>query len=513
MIPPFVSHQQFVRNALGQARANGCLRSDHRHFDVWRKLRKTNPDHAHSLLSVLYSDDQGRLAREPINMFRSCLAMTECGVTSLDVWVHMMRDDPFYAIISGFDPQDVPGVGTFYDFQDRVLQRPRQPRTLPRHPFHYRNQRDKAAQHKDKNDLRPHQDIVNRLVNRILARDHLITPLAAVLEGYGDFSALPAWERILQPVFFACFVARSVDLKLIDLDHLYTAGDGSKLSTWANPHGKKLCDCDNRGKTLEERCNCHRAYRDLLALWGWDSYRDCWVYGHSFYELTAYSFLHRCQLPLVVSMADCNRHESVHALVTLYRGRELFGLPIQIASLDAAHDAIGFFRLATIRGHMALVIPLNERNKGNLQYAGPLRLENGIPFCPADKPMRRWGFCPDRLRIKWRCPLVGANQVPDLASCPFFANGCSDSSYGRVVYTYPRENYRLHTIIPRDSDLWQCHKGARSCAERSVKRKKYDFHLLHTRTAGRARWFFRLMLAAMCQHIDAWLIHAADRLN
>jgi hypothetical protein len=38
-----------------------------------------------------------------------------------------MRDEPFYALISGFDPVDVPGVGTFYGFQDRLLDRPRRP--------------------------------------------------------------------------------------------------------------------------------------------------------------------------------------------------------------------------------------------------------------------------------------------------------------------------------------------------------------------------------------------------
>ncbi len=127
--------------------------------------------------------------------------------------------------------------------------------------------------------------------------------------------------------------------------------------------------------------------------------------------------------------------------------------------------------------------------------------------------MKRGGFCPDRLRIKYRCPLAANKKTPPITSCSYFANGCSDSPYGRVIYTYPQENYRLHTLIPRDSDLWQCHKNARSCAERSVKRKKLDCRLLHIRTAGRDRWFFRLMLAAMCQHIDAWLIHAADRLN
>jgi hypothetical protein len=513
MIPLFFSHKQFVRFVRHKASRYGGLRTDHRHFQVWRKLQSTNLDAAYLLLAVLYSDSQGRPARHPICMLRSCVAMMECGVTSFTVWVHMMRDDPFYALISGFHPQDVPGVGTFYEFQDRLLQRPRQPRTTPRRPYRRRNQRDKANRHKDKNDLRPHKDIVNRLADRILARAFQPAPLAGVLEGYGDFSALPVWEQILQPLFYACFVARSVDLKLIDRDNLYVAGDGSKLPTWANSRGKKLCNCDNRGKKSQDRCRCHRAYRDPLALWGWDSYRQCWVYGHSVYELTAYSFHHRCQLPLVVSMADGNRHDSVHGLVTLHRGREIFGFPIQTASLDAAHDALGFFRLATIRWHTALVIPLNERNKDNLHYAGPLRLEQDIPICLAGMPMKRWGFCPDRLRIKWRCPLATDQKTPNLTSCPYFGHDCSDSPYGRVIYTYPKENYRLHTLIPRNSDLWHCHKDARSCAERSVKRKKYDFHLLQTRTAGRDRWFFRLMLAAMCQHIDAWLIHAADRLS
>jgi hypothetical protein len=498
MIPPLFSHKHYLRFVHNKASHYGGLHTDHRHFHVWRELKVTNLDAAYLILAPLNAEGKGCSARHPVRMLRSCLAMMLCGVTSFTVWVKMMRDDPFYALISGFHPEDVPGVGTFYDFQDRLLQRPRQPRTTRRRPYRSRDQRDKADYHKDKNDLWPHQGIVNRLADRILARPFQPTPLAAVLEGYGDLSALPTWEHILQALFYACFVAHSVDLKLIDLENLHVAGDGSKLPTWANPNGKKLCNCDNRGKKPEQRCRCHRAYNDPLALWGWDSYRQCWVYGHSFYELTNYSLQHRCQLPLVISMADCNRHDSVHGLAILYRGCETFGLLIQTASLDAAHDALGLFRLATQRWQTALVVPINERNKDNLQYAGPLRLQEGVPICPDGKPMKRWGFCPDRLRIKWRCPLAAAKNTPEITTCPHFDNGCSDSPYGRVIYTYPQENYRLHTLIPRDSDLWKCHQDARSCAERSVKRKKYDFHLLQTRTAGRDRWFFRVMLAAMC---------------
>ncbi len=513
MVPPPFPHKQYVRLVGRQAKRHGGLRVEHRHYQVWRKLKETNLDAAYPLLAVLFCLNRGRPARHPVCMLRSCLAMMLCGISSFSLWVQIMRDEPFYALISGFDPATVPGVGTFYAFQDRLLQRPRQARTSKQRSHYRGEQRDKADHHQHKNDLRPHQDIVNRLADRILARSEQSTPLAAVLEGFGDFSALPIWEQTLQPLFLTCFVARSLDLKLIDLDHLNVAGDGTKLPTWAKPHGHKLCDCDNRGKKREDHCRCQRAYRDPLARWGWDSYRKGWVYGHNVYELTAYSLQHTCQLPLLVSMADCNRHDSVHALVSLYRAHHLFGLPVQTASLDKAHDANGFYRLALLRWQMALVIPLNERNKDHLTYAGPLRLDAGVPICLAHKPMKRGGFCPDRIRIKWRCPLAASKKNPPLDSCPHFGRTCSSSLYGRVIYTYPKENYRLHPLITRHSVLWQCHLDARSCAERSVKRKKYDCHLLQSKTAGRDRWFFRLILAAMCQHIDAWLIHAADRLT
>ena len=508
MLGKMFRHKQYVRFVRNHAGRYGGLRSDHRDYAVWRKLSRTNLDGAYAILAPLYVADRGRPVREPVSMLRSCLAMVECGKTSFDEWVAQMRDEEYYALISGFAPSRVPGVGTFYDFQDRLLQRPRQPRSHRRRPYRRRDVQDQDAAHKDKQDLQPHAGIVNRLTERILGRPFAPPPVAELLAGQGDMAALPRGEPVLQRLFYGCFVAHSVDLELIDLDHLHVAGDGAKLPTWSKPQGKKLCKCNNRGKKPAERCRCHRAYSDPHALWGWDSYRHCWVYGHTAYELTAYSLKHRCQLPLVITMADGNRHDSVLGLATLYRGRETFGLPIRTASLDAAHDVMGYYRLATERWRMALVIPLNQRNQGHLRYAGPLRLDGGVPICPAGLAMKPAGFCYDRLRIKWRCPLAASAKTPELTTCPHFAHDCSDSPYGRVIYTYPKQNYRLHTRLPRDSELWQLHANARSCAERSVKRKKYDFHLLQTRTAGRDRWFFRLALAAMCQHIDAWGHHA-----
>jgi hypothetical protein len=412
----------------------------------------------------------------------------------------MMRDHPFYALISGFDPAHVPGVGTFYEFMDRLLGlTPTQVQHLAR-PTGKRGQtqKDKRAA-KDKNhDTPKHQGIVARLAVRFLRQDPPPTTWRYEARKF-DRAA-----RVIKAIFYACVVSHSIELGLIDLDQLHVAGDSSKLRTWANPHGRKHCQCDNKGKKPEEWCDCPRYYRDPQARWGYDSYRDCWVYGHAYYELTAYSLDHTVELPLVILMAGNNRHDSVTSLYALREARDLLGLPIQVATFDKASDALGLYRLGYERWHTALVIPLNERNKDHTTYDRPLTLtDTGTPICPAGRPMVYWGHCPDRQRLKWRCPRQAGKKAEreKPCTCP---ETCSHSPYGRVVYTYPETNYRLFTTIPRDSARWQQHYDHHSCVERSHKRKKYDFALNQTRTAGRERWFLRVMLAAICQHLDAW---------
>jgi hypothetical protein len=41
----------------------------------------------------------------------------EKGITEL---INVMKRMPNYAILSGFNLQDIPGMGTFYDFTDRL---------------------------------------------------------------------------------------------------------------------------------------------------------------------------------------------------------------------------------------------------------------------------------------------------------------------------------------------------------------------------------------------------------
>ena len=505
MIQPLRTHRQYLE-FVQTYRAGLKIKVPHAATALWCKFRHTDLAAAQPILTRLYDLDQGRPARPPDDLLRAWLLMLECHITSVDVWVHRLREQPFYALLCGFEPDQVPGVGTFYDFQARLL--PCATPVLNRDcvPRRRSEQRKTSGTLRDKNDTAPHAQILDRLANRL--RTHPARPVV-LGQWHTNLLAVPTYQRPLKEVFYTVFVATSVVKGLIDLTDLHVAGDGTHLSTWANAHGHKLCTCDNRAKSHTEHGPCARRFHDPQASWGWDSYRERYVYGHGLYELTAYSWRHTRQLPLVINVLDNHRHDSVAYLAAMHEAVDLLGFRLQTASLDKAHDALALYRLGVERWHLDSVIPLNERNTDHFQFAPALRLtEDGIPICLAEQPLIYQGLCTDRMRLKWRCPLAVHHRP--LRDCPHFAHDCSDSPYGRTIYTYPQTNYRLFTRLPRGSLLWELHADRRTCAERSIKRKKLDFGLDQTRIAGRERWFFRVMLAAMCQHLDAWSTYAAD---
>jgi hypothetical protein len=502
MIRPTRTHQQYLE-FFQTHREQLDVKVPHTATAVWCKFRRTDLSAAYPILARLYDPAQGRPARPPEDMLRAWLLMLECHVTSVEVWVQRLREQPIYALLCGFEPNQVPGVGTFYDFQDRLLQISTPVLDRECTPRRRSEQRKKSGSLRDKNNTAPHAHILERLATRLMTRT--LQP-GVYGQWFTNLASLPRYQRPLKEVFYTVFVATSVRQGLIDLNDLQVAGDGTHFQTWANAHGHKLCTCDNRSQPQAQHCTCARRFHDPLASWGWDSYREHYVYGHGLYELTSYSLHHTCQLPLVITVLDNHRHDSVAYLAAMHEAVDRLGFRITTASLDKAHDALALYRLGVEHWHLDSVIPLNERNTDHFQFAPPVRLtETGVPICLAELPMTYHGFNPDRMRLKWRCPLAAHHQP--LTSCPHFAHDCSDSAYGRTVYTYPAHNYRLFSRLQRGSPLWQLHADRRSCAERSVKRKKLDFGLDHTRIAGRERWFFRVMLAAMCQHLDAWSSH------
>jgi len=60
-------------------------------------------------------------------MMRTFIAMVLCGISSPTDWVHDYLKDKsgFYAVVSGFLPDEIPSVGCMYDFMSRILKIPK----------------------------------------------------------------------------------------------------------------------------------------------------------------------------------------------------------------------------------------------------------------------------------------------------------------------------------------------------------------------------------------------------
>jgi hypothetical protein len=307
---------------------------------------------------------------------------------------------------------------------------------------------------------------------------------------------IPYAEKIINQILELCCLNESQSRKLLDKQNLNISADGSKLKAHANPYGKKICDC-------ESSCECPRFFNSPDASWGYDAYRNCFAFGYNLYQVNNWSKDHKYELPVYLMMVTGCRHDSVPGMFAMHRAIKGMGYHVDNGCFDAAHDATGFYRLSRDLWNMRPFIPLNTTNEGNIKNLPMASInEDGIPVCQAGHQMYYYGYCKDRDRIKWRCPIKAAKKNQNL-KCDFM-DVCSPSDYGRVVYTHPKDNPRLYPPIPRTSQKWQDTYDHRTSAERVFKREKNDFRLTAFRTRSKERLLFYTLLTAIAVHVDAW---------
>ena len=126
---------------------------------------------------------------------------------------------------------------------------------------------------------------------------------------------------------------------------------------------------------------------------------------------------------------------------------------------EILRDKFGFDRVA---------IPLNPRNTAsnlNAEYD-----DNGTPVCPIDKTpfiyLGKSGGKNRSQRFKWVChkskSAAGGTRV---LTCE---TPCTDSTYGRCVYTNPAKDFRLYPGIARGTEHWDNLYRHRVLAERTI---------------------------------------------
>ena len=469
----------FIADQIDALYPNKQLIRDH-FFDLIIWVSQVDLTETVSLMKDRYSSNpRGRKPRNPSDMLRSLLLMHKLQYTSVDKWVDALKTVPLYAVLSGFNPNSTPGVGTFYDFFNRLWLAP-SPHLMKMKKKKFKKPRKKGKRNQKMAPKDP--SIVEKLVRRALRQRKV-------------HYAPKAHDR-LQRLFKSMFVERSAEKGLLgNLQSLSILADGAPVETGGRPYGKFLCDCRKQGNW---KCDCLRKFSDPDADYGWDSSRGKYYYGRNFFMISAAES--RYDLPIYPRLYRASKHDSVllvgtyHELLHWYPEWK-FGEGI----LDSAFDAFPIYEMLE-HYDVSAVIDLNPRRSKQFTYKEMDINLDGVPVCPIGRNMVNWGVDKKRYRRKWRCPAAVGKW-----KCP---TPCSDSSYGRTFYTSTKDNPRLFPRVRRDSKEWRKRYSLRTGIERCIKRQKIDYNLEGTNGRSSRHWTIRTYIIAMCQHADAWVKEA-----
>lgn len=128
-------------------------------------------------------------------------------------------------------------------------------------------------------------------------------------------------------------------------------------------------------------------------------------------------------------------------------------------------------------------IPLNERNSKSSSGCFDA---SGTPVCPVDgTPFTYLGKSGGKnrsLRFKWVCHKSERSGTGRTCTCE---HPCTDSPYGKCVYTYPDKNFRLYPGVPRNTEHWDNLYRHRVLVERNIQLMK-DAFVLDSRKSFRS---------------------------
>src|SRR5699024_4238318 len=126
---PHATYQDFVLNQLQKHYSGGILTLVNSDWPIITKLWMTDLSEITKMIGDTYGK-RGPVSQDSASMMRSYLLLVLTNPTmSVTKWVDELKRVPLYAILSGFEPGNIPGIGTFYDFFARLCGRDKKYRT------------------------------------------------------------------------------------------------------------------------------------------------------------------------------------------------------------------------------------------------------------------------------------------------------------------------------------------------------------------------------------------------
>ena len=281
-------------------------------WDIIERFWNLDLSYTDELLRGKYSVF-GPKPRTPSCMQRSYLLSIDFKVHFLTDWAAQLKINPLYAILSGFQFGDTPGVGTFYDFLDRLWDSDSDNLSPHIHPI----KKKKVKKPKQKGDKAEPIEKVT------------VEQLFQSME-YSSFSIDEQPYTSLFKIYDHEFLSVSISKGLIDISNLSIAGDGMPVTTSARERKHRICKCSKSGIT-SCHCDCYFSQPDCDI--GYDSSRECFYHGYHLYILVAANS--ESDLPLFPLFNPASKHDSHGFLEAFTIGKD--GVPICKAGRKMNH--------------------------------------------------------------------------------------------------------------------------------------------------------------------------------
>jgi len=474
-------------------------------------LTHFNLDPAREVLESLYSPVKRSPPRPPTSMLRSLLLMTHLKIPSITKWVKQTRTVPLFAILAGFERDDTPGIGTYYDFFRRLIdgpyQKPCPHRIRESQVLRGRHQRNLGAEktaHQEQHDPScPHSE---KLANELLTN--------------ADKPRSHDLSKVLEDLLIKLAIIPTIQEGLVGDPHkLIVSGDGSILATAASPRGKATCDCRAHGIN---KCDHERSYTTPTAKWCYDSYRKRYVFGDRYYHLVLHQNGH--DLPLLTLMPGGNESDftlSLKAFDRFLKAAREHELDLDIAVFcgDGHHDSQAHYRYFEQKD-VAPVIPLAEKSKQVyphlLDEQGVTLDTDGVPLCPQGVRMRHHQYQARRHLHVYTCPAKRNTHrdgksvyVMHPEDCPQKQDCAPKSPLAPLVYIKSDADPRLYPPIPRDSGRFKEIYKERSATERCNAIN--DTYKLDHSCRNASYGLIRLTLANIVEHAVVRHLEAVKR--
>ena len=328
------------------------------------------------------------------------------------------------------------------------------------------------------------QRIENIPTRAALVRRLQSDPIFSYVCGFGFFSKVPS-EATLSRYFNKLSESDSLETilhNLLDKAHKMkiinpdtAAIDASKLDSYERAKPQSQVDKDN--PNTPDWGSKFDSHHNKITWFGWKV--------HLVVDTTS-------ELPLAISLTPANKSEGKEALPLVQKvSQVLSGIKCKqpdFWTMDSAYDNQTIYKQILFNYDAQAIIPINPRNSkqppaGYYDY-------KGTPVCSAGHKMVYWGhYNGDN---KFRCP-----HVCGKVECVHGSAWCSDSNYGSVTKTRPKQDPRYISIPHRGSSTWENIYNERTSVERAFSRLKENLGLKNVRVKGKKKVMTHILLSSI----------------